>query len=195
METLLHRGPDQQGVFQSNLFSVGAARLKIIDLVSGGQINDFQTGCADGKQIGLEYTLLIRPAMKESFHRLPNSLAGRGRVFMRISCDSAQIVSPQGVLAVPERRSAVTAMSFRKLLFQQYILAAIRLWKMQKPTAHETGRNACPPGWADTILKDPQVIVSVGLPQAQRAIRHGGLKRATRGISGKWKIHPREPAT
>ena len=36
-ETLIHRGPDQQGVFQSNIFSLGAARLKIIDLASGDQ--------------------------------------------------------------------------------------------------------------------------------------------------------------
>src|SRR3979411_2373043 len=35
--TLIHRGPDQQGVFQSSLFSMGAARLKIIDLASGNQ--------------------------------------------------------------------------------------------------------------------------------------------------------------
>jgi asparagine synthase (glutamine-hydrolysing) len=35
--TLIHRGPDQQGVYQSNLFSMGAARLKIIDLDSGNQ--------------------------------------------------------------------------------------------------------------------------------------------------------------
>ena len=35
--TLIHRGPDQQGVFQSQLFSLGAARLKIIDLDHGNQ--------------------------------------------------------------------------------------------------------------------------------------------------------------
>jgi asparagine synthase (glutamine-hydrolysing) len=35
--TLIHRGPDQQGVSQSNLFSMGATRLKIIDLDSGNQ--------------------------------------------------------------------------------------------------------------------------------------------------------------
>jgi asparagine synthase (glutamine-hydrolysing) len=34
---LIHRGPDQQGVFQSNLFSLGGARLKIIDLDHGNQ--------------------------------------------------------------------------------------------------------------------------------------------------------------
>lgn len=35
--TLMHRGPDQQGVFHSTLFSLGAARLKIIDLEQGNQ--------------------------------------------------------------------------------------------------------------------------------------------------------------
>ncbi|MGB2900104.1 MAG: asparagine synthase (glutamine-hydrolyzing) [Candidatus Acidiferrum sp.] len=35
--TLIHRGPDQQGILQSNLFSMGATRLKIIDLESGNQ--------------------------------------------------------------------------------------------------------------------------------------------------------------
>jgi asparagine synthase (glutamine-hydrolysing) len=35
--TLIHRGPDQQGFFSSELFSFGAARLKIIDLETGNQ--------------------------------------------------------------------------------------------------------------------------------------------------------------
>jgi asparagine synthase (glutamine-hydrolysing) len=35
--TLVHRGPDQQGIFTSDLFSFGAARLKIIDLEGGNQ--------------------------------------------------------------------------------------------------------------------------------------------------------------
>ncbi len=35
--TLIHRGPDQQGVFESSIFSMGATRLKIIDLGSGDQ--------------------------------------------------------------------------------------------------------------------------------------------------------------
>ena len=37
VRTLIHRGPDQQGVFHSNLVSLGTARLKIIDLTSGNQ--------------------------------------------------------------------------------------------------------------------------------------------------------------
>jgi asparagine synthase (glutamine-hydrolysing) len=35
--TLLHRGPDQQGVFETPHVSLGAVRLKIIDLISGEQ--------------------------------------------------------------------------------------------------------------------------------------------------------------
>ena len=37
VQTLLHRGPDQQGVFHSHLVSFGTARLKIIDLKTGNQ--------------------------------------------------------------------------------------------------------------------------------------------------------------
>jgi len=35
--TLIHRGPDEQGVFRSNICSMGATRLKIIDLLGGDQ--------------------------------------------------------------------------------------------------------------------------------------------------------------
>lgn len=37
VHTLIHRGPDQQGVFESPSVSLGATRLKIIDLDSGDQ--------------------------------------------------------------------------------------------------------------------------------------------------------------
>ncbi len=37
MNSLIHRGPDQQGVFESDFVSLGATRLKIIDLESGDQ--------------------------------------------------------------------------------------------------------------------------------------------------------------
>jgi asparagine synthase (glutamine-hydrolysing) len=36
-ETLIHRGPDEQGVFRSRTCSLGATRLKIVDLASGDQ--------------------------------------------------------------------------------------------------------------------------------------------------------------
>ena len=35
--TLIHRGPDEQGVYRSDICSLGATRLKIIDLVGGDQ--------------------------------------------------------------------------------------------------------------------------------------------------------------
>ena len=36
-DTLIHRGPDQRGVFRSSACSLGAARLKILDLAAGDQ--------------------------------------------------------------------------------------------------------------------------------------------------------------
>jgi asparagine synthase (glutamine-hydrolysing) len=36
-DTLFHRGPDQQGIFQSKRCSLGATRLKIVDLTAGDQ--------------------------------------------------------------------------------------------------------------------------------------------------------------
>lgn len=35
--SLIHRGPDQQGVWESNVVSLGATRLKVIDLTQGDQ--------------------------------------------------------------------------------------------------------------------------------------------------------------
>src|ERR1700693_5276433 len=35
--TITHRGPNQQGVFESEAVSLGAARLKIIDIYGGDQ--------------------------------------------------------------------------------------------------------------------------------------------------------------
>ncbi len=36
-DTLIHRGPDEQGVYRSKICSLGATRLKIIDLLGGDQ--------------------------------------------------------------------------------------------------------------------------------------------------------------
>ena len=37
VRALVHRGPDQQGIYESSQVSLGAARLKIIDLTAGDQ--------------------------------------------------------------------------------------------------------------------------------------------------------------
>ena len=69
-ETLIHRGPDQQGVFQSSLFSMGATRLKIIDLASGNQpiiTEDGQTGIVFNGEI---YNHLeVRSELEDLGHR------------------------------------------------------------------------------------------------------------------------------
>ena len=44
--TIIHRGPDQQGVFESPLVSLGATRLKIIDLSTGDQPISSENGDA-----------------------------------------------------------------------------------------------------------------------------------------------------
>jgi len=36
-DSLVHRGPDQQGTYESAIVSLGAVRLKIIDLQGGDQ--------------------------------------------------------------------------------------------------------------------------------------------------------------
>ena len=69
-ETLIHRGPDQQGVFQSNLFSIGAARLKIIDLASGDQPIFSEDGDAGIAFNGEIYNYLeIREELEKLGHR------------------------------------------------------------------------------------------------------------------------------
>jgi asparagine synthase (glutamine-hydrolysing) len=37
VQSIIHRGPDQQGIFESDLISLGVARLRILDLASGDQ--------------------------------------------------------------------------------------------------------------------------------------------------------------
>jgi asparagine synthase (glutamine-hydrolysing) len=37
LDSLVHRGPDRQAAYQSNSASLGATRLKIIDLEGGDQ--------------------------------------------------------------------------------------------------------------------------------------------------------------
>ncbi|MGH7973664.1 MAG: asparagine synthase (glutamine-hydrolyzing), partial [Limisphaerales bacterium] len=44
--SLSHRGPDQQGVYEWRLASLGATRLKILDLQNGSQPMTDASGCA-----------------------------------------------------------------------------------------------------------------------------------------------------
>jgi asparagine synthase (glutamine-hydrolysing) len=68
--TLTHRGPDQQGTFESPLCSLGATRLKILDLASGDQpirSDDGQTVIAFNGEI---YNHLdVRAELESKGHR------------------------------------------------------------------------------------------------------------------------------
>ena len=68
--TLHHRGPDQQGVFHSSLFALGAARLKIIDLDHGNQPILTENGDSGIVFNGEIYNHLeIRKELEELGHR------------------------------------------------------------------------------------------------------------------------------
>src|SRR5256885_6795097 len=45
VRALVHRGPDQQGIYESSQVSLGAARLKIIDLRSEEHTSELQSPC------------------------------------------------------------------------------------------------------------------------------------------------------
>ncbi len=49
--TIVHRGPNQQGVFESEAVSLGAARLKIIDIEGGDQPIVSDHGSPDGNTV------------------------------------------------------------------------------------------------------------------------------------------------
>jgi asparagine synthase (glutamine-hydrolysing) len=70
VETLRHRGPDQQGVYSSKDFSLAAARLKIIDLASGDQ-----PVLVDGGKTGIVFNgeiynyIALRKELEDLGHR------------------------------------------------------------------------------------------------------------------------------
>jgi asparagine synthase (glutamine-hydrolysing) len=68
---LRHRGPDQQGIFVSDAVSIGAVRLKILDLSAGGQ--PFLS--EDGQ------TVLVYNGEVYNYREVREELARRGQVF------------------------------------------------------------------------------------------------------------------
>lgn len=69
--TLIHRGPDKQGVFESPICSMGATRLKILDLNSGDQPITTDDG---------ETTIVFNGEIYNHQH-LRKELEGRGHRF------------------------------------------------------------------------------------------------------------------
>jgi asparagine synthase (glutamine-hydrolysing) len=79
--TLLHRGPDQQGVHQSNFCHLGATRLKIIDLEGGNQ----PIYSADRD------TVIVFNGEIYNHLELRRTLEARGRVFQS-HCDTETVL-------------------------------------------------------------------------------------------------------
>jgi asparagine synthase (glutamine-hydrolysing) len=79
--TLVHRGPDQQGVYQSNFCSLAATRLKIIDLDSGDQ----PIISRDGN------TVIVFNGEIYNHLELRSELEGRGHRF-RSQCDTETVL-------------------------------------------------------------------------------------------------------
>ena len=78
---LSHRGPDQQGVFESDYVSMGAVRLRIIDLESGDQ----PMRSDDGK------TVIVFNGEVFNNTELREELRSRGRIF-HTRCDTETVL-------------------------------------------------------------------------------------------------------
>ncbi|MBI2679885.1 MAG: asparagine synthase (glutamine-hydrolyzing) [Candidatus Solibacter usitatus] len=80
--SLIHRGPDQQGVYESPRISLGAVRLKVIDLASGDQPMVSQDGA----------TVIAFNGEIYNHRELRRELDGRGHRF-RGHCDTELVLA------------------------------------------------------------------------------------------------------
>jgi hypothetical protein len=60
-------------------------------LITGDQVNNLQTGCSQGADLGSKNPLLIRPTMEKRLRRILDALMIRRPVFGRESNDAAQV--------------------------------------------------------------------------------------------------------
>jgi asparagine synthase (glutamine-hydrolysing) len=99
--TLVHRGPDQVGVFASPLFSLGATRLKIIDLHSGDQpiiSDDGDTGIVFNGEI---YNHLeIRRELEQLGHRFHSHSDTETVLHAFLEWDTACFARLRGMFAI-----------------------------------------------------------------------------------------------
>src|SRR5215469_4417771 len=79
--SIIHRGPDQQGVHQSAIVSLGATRLKVIDTESGAQPIRSEDG---------DYTLVFNGEVY-NHAELREALIREGHQF-RSSCDTEVVL-------------------------------------------------------------------------------------------------------
>jgi asparagine synthase (glutamine-hydrolysing) len=110
--TLIHRGPDQQGVFSSRLCSLGATRLKILDLAAGDQpiiSSDGDTVIAFNGEI---YNHLeLRPELEALGYRFKTHCDTETVLYAFLAWDTACFARLRGMFAV-----ALWRKSTRRLL-------------------------------------------------------------------------------
>ncbi len=99
--TLIHRGPDQQGVFSSHLCSLGATRLKILDLAAGDQ----PITSSDGNTVivfnGEIYNHLeLRPDLEALGYRFHSRCDTETVLYAFLAWDTACFARMRGMFAV-----------------------------------------------------------------------------------------------
>ncbi len=87
--TLFHRGPNQQGVFESDEVSLGAARLKIIDIEGGDQPIVFRNASQDAAADG--DTVIVFNGEIYNHLELRRELEQRGHTF-HTHCDTETVL-------------------------------------------------------------------------------------------------------
>jgi asparagine synthase (glutamine-hydrolysing) len=125
--TLRHRGPDQQGIFSAELFSFGAARLKIIDLEGGNQpihVNGGETGIVFNGEIYNH--LQIRAELEKLGHTFTSHSDTETVLKAFLQWDTASFARLRGMFAiaiwdVPQKRFVLARdrMGIKPLYFAQ----------------------------------------------------------------------------
>ena len=108
--TLTHRGPDQQGVFSSRLCSLGATRLKILDLAAGDQ----PMTSSDGDTVivfnGEIYNHLeLRPELEALGYQFHTHCDTETVLYAFLAWDTACFARMRGMFAVALWRKSTTA--------------------------------------------------------------------------------------
>jgi asparagine synthase (glutamine-hydrolysing) len=125
--TLRHRGPDQHGIFSADLFSFGAARLKIIDLEGGNQpilVNGGETGIVFNGEIYNH--LQLRAELEELGHTFTSHSDTETVLKAFLQWDTASFARLRGMFAiaiwnVPQKRFVLARdrMGIKPLYFTQ----------------------------------------------------------------------------
>ncbi|HEY7825171.1 MAG TPA: asparagine synthase (glutamine-hydrolyzing), partial [Candidatus Acidoferrales bacterium] len=101
VNSLMHRGPDQQGVFESNCISLGGARLKILDLHGGDQ-----PFLSDGGDTAIVYNgeiynhLEVRAELEQRGHRFHSHADTETVLHAFLEWDTACFSRLRGMFAI-----------------------------------------------------------------------------------------------